>query len=72
MAKVTLKRAECIGCGACVAVDGDLWEMGEDNKTNLKGGTDNNGVFEKDIDDSAVEKAKDSAESCPINIITVE
>lgn len=72
MAKVTLKREECIACGACAAVAPELFEMADDGKATLKGSKENNGVFEKEIDDSLAEKAKDAAEGCPVNIISVD
>jgi len=66
MAKVIHQRDKCIGCGTCVAVCADFWEMGQDGKASLKGAKDN--VLE--IQDPGCNKEAVSA--CPIQIITIE
>jgi len=36
MAKLIHERWKCIGCGACVAVADEFWEMGDDGKSQMK------------------------------------
>ncbi len=63
-------RPNCIGCGACAAVCPAFWEMDDDGKSGIKGGTrlDNGGealeIGEKDF---ACNKL--AADSCPVNVI---
>ncbi|MFC1801221.1 ferredoxin [Nanoarchaeota archaeon] len=69
MPKITLKKNECIGCGACVAVCGDFFEMGDDGLAHLKGSK------EEDVEELEVKDTKcteEAIESCPVRIIKVE
>ena len=61
------EKENCIGCGACVSLDGDNWEMGDDGKSSLKGNKDN----KKEISADEIEKCKETAEACPVNVIHV-
>jgi len=71
MPKVIQQRDKCIGCGTCVAVCPDSWEMSGDGKSNLKGAKDVGGnKFELEVSDSGCNK--EAASSCPVQIITVE
>ena len=70
--KVEHKREECIGCGACSAICPDLFEMGKDNKANLKGAKKEGNIFVLEIDESKKKCAKDASESCPVNIIILK
>lgn len=70
MAKIILKRNECIGCGACAATCDDFFEMGDDGKANLKGGKKVDEAEELEI--SEVKCAKEAAEVCPVDIIEVK
>jgi len=62
---VTIKvdKELCIGCGACVSTCGNVFELGEDGKSQVKEGAD----LEKDKEciDQAVT-------SCPAQAISVE
>jgi ferredoxin len=69
MVKIKLKREECIGCGACAAIDPTNWEM-QGDKTTLKDSQENAGVFEKEV--AEVGSAKDAANACPVQCIIVE
>ncbi|MBU2564156.1 ferredoxin [Patescibacteria group bacterium] len=66
MAKIIQQKDKCIGCGTCVAVCPDFWEMGQDGKATLKGSKEN--VLE--VQDPGCNK--EAASSCPVQIITVE
>ena len=53
---VSVDASKCIGCGLCVQVCGEVFEMGENNKAKVK--------EQKDI--PCVKEAK---ESCPVDAI---
>jgi len=61
MYKITQDREKCIGCGSCVAICGENWEMKEDNKSTPK---------KTELEEiSCNQKA---AEGCPVAIIKVD
>lgn len=71
MAKVIQQRDKCIGCGTCVAVCPDFWQMDNDGKSKLKGSRDAGGSrFELEAEEVGCNK--EAASSCPVQIITVE
>ena len=64
MAKLTLDKETCIGCGACMAVASELFEMDYDEgKAKL---------LKTELDDADLQKAKDSVETCPVQCIKLE
>lgn len=68
MYKVVHEREKCIGCGACVAVASEFWEM-EEGKAKLKGGKKENGNYVLEVDE--LKNLKDSAEVCAVNCIHI-
>lgn len=60
---IKVDKELCIGCGACVSTCGNVFELGEDGKSQVKEGAD----LEKDKEciDQAVT-------SCPAQAISVE
>lgn len=58
--RIKQDREKCIGCGACVAVCPENWEMSDDNKAKPKS-------FESDL-----ECNKKAAAGCPVKIINIE
>tara|TARA_Y100000310_G_scaffold244886_1_gene249795 strand:- start:1796 stop:2053 length:258 start_codon:yes stop_codon:yes gene_type:complete len=73
--KVTYDREGCIGAAACVAAFEDMWEIDEEGKAvilfkNVK--KLGNGLFEVEIDEGQLEKVKESAQVCPVNVIHIE
>ncbi len=60
-------RPKCIGCGVCVSLAPNFWEMNNDGKAVLKGNKKNM----KEISEKDVAKNKAAAESCPVNIIHI-
>ena len=77
MPKVEHIRPECIGCGACVAIAPDFWQMDEkDNKADLRNckktveGTE---VVREELGLSEGQFTinKEAAEACPVNCIHV-
>lgn len=63
-------RLNCIGCGACVAVAPDHWEMADDGKVSIIGcKTRSDGWEEKVISKEEVDVNMEAAESCPVSVI---
>ena len=64
MAKITLDKETCIGCGACTAVAPELFEMNYDEgKAKL---------LREEVGENLRQKSRDSAETCPVQCIKVE
>tara|TARA_Y100000310_G_scaffold225672_1_gene227713 strand:+ start:12281 stop:12523 length:243 start_codon:yes stop_codon:yes gene_type:complete len=61
----------CIGCGVCAALDPENWEMEEEGKSHLKESEEQEGNEKKEFDEKELEKNKETAESCPVNVIHV-
>jgi len=58
--KIKIDEEKCIGCGSCVAVCPDYFEMTDDNKARLKN---------KAADAECVQEAIDI---CPVQVIKIE
>lgn len=56
-----INKDACLGCGACTRICPEVFEMGDDNKAQVKAGAD----FENNAD--CIKNAKDS---CPVNAIS--
>ena len=69
--KVIYERNNCIGAAQCVAVMPELWKLNADGKADLKGSKTKDGKWEMEIDDKMLEKMKDAASSCPVNVIHI-
>lgn len=63
MAKIipTVDKEKCIGCGACVSVAPDIFELGSDGKSHPK-------VSEV----KSKEKVKEAMEVCPVGAIGIK
>lgn len=59
MAKVTVNKDLCIGCGACCAVAEETFQFGDDGLAEAKNNEVNDDV-------------KAAAEGCPTDAITIE
>jgi ferredoxin len=71
--KVIFDRETCIGALACNAVAPDVWELADDGKVDLKGGTKReDGKWELIIDESQLNLNKEAAESCPVYAVVIE
>ena len=70
-------RPNCIGCGACAAVNPEFWEMDpKDGKSDVKGAQrEEDGdeiVREKlDIEEGNYPKNREAADCCPVNVIHI-
>ncbi|MBT8508330.1 ferredoxin [Methanomicrobiaceae archaeon CYW5] len=74
MTKVSIDREECTGCSQCWEDCPEVFEEGpDDNLSRIvkKYRTDDDGA-EGDIPDDLVECARDAADSCPVEVITVD
>ena len=68
--KIIHDRKKCIGCGACASICPDFWEIGDDNKSNLKGASINGDVYELYLD--KIKCNDEAADNCPVNCIKIE
>ena len=72
--KVTLDVEGCIGAAACVAAFEEMWEMDNEGKAFMvkEGAKKLDNGWEIEIGDGDLEKAKESAQVCPVNVIHIE
>lgn len=61
--KIKVNQEACIGCGACVAVCEDLFEIGDDGLSQAK---------VNEVPENQVEQAKEAVETCPTGAIVSE
>ena len=74
MVKIIINRDECISCGACWSSCSDVNEQNaEDTKSQIvaKFQIDGN-IAEGKVEDNLAECARQGAEVCPVQIISVE
>ena len=74
--RIEYDRDGCIGAAACVAIDAKLWEMKEDNKASIIGGTKmNDGKNEQILmevsDQEEIDTVIESARVCPVAVIKI-
>lgn len=55
---VEVDQDTCIGCGSCVAVAPDIFEIGDDGKAHVK-------------KDETTDDAEEAADMCPVDAISV-
>ena len=61
--KASVDKELCIGCGLCVGTCPEVFEMGDDDKSQVK----------VDVVPPAAESScRDAAEQCPSSAITIE
>ena len=61
MVTIVQEREKCVGCGACVAICPENWEMADDGKAKCKN---------KNPKDAGCNKEAEGA--CPVQCITVK
>lgn len=70
--KIVHKKKQCIGCGSCVAICPDFFELDEEGKAHLK----NSSLDEKSGEESLeIEKkgcCQDAVDVCPVQCIKIE
>ncbi len=66
--KIIHEKEGCIGCGACVAICPDYWQMKDNKKSFLKGSKKTKeGNYELELDEPGCNKAAEA--SCPVGVI---
>jgi ferredoxin len=68
--KIVADRNTCIGCGACIAIAPEFWEMDLEGKSKFKIGESQEGI-ELDLEEDEIQTLIESAESCPVNSIHI-
>ncbi|MFH1307616.1 MAG: ferredoxin [archaeon] len=63
MAKVSVDKKKCIGCGACEALASDIFVLNSEGKATVK---------KASVDEEDLKQAKDAAENCPVDAISVK
>ena len=67
-----LDKLNCIGCGACVAVAPDHWELSDEGKVSIIGGKSRIDAWEeKELSKQEFQQNLEAAESCPVNVIRI-
>lgn len=61
--KIKVNHENCIGCGACVAIAEDLFELNEDGLSTAK---------VEEVPEDKKEQATEAVESCPTGAIETE
>lgn len=61
--KISVNQEACIGCGACLAISEDLFEMNEDGLSHAK---------VADVPEDKKDQANEAIESCPTGAIVAE
>ena len=73
MIRISHKRGECIGCAACVEQAPSYWKMDEDGLASLVKVKNNHKQIEiGEGYDCDREELVQSAESCPVHIISIK
>lgn len=66
-------KKSCIGCGLCVESSPNFWKMNNvENKAELIGSKEKNGLFVLTIKEKDFEKNKQASENCPIGAIQLK
>jgi len=73
MLRVFQQRIKCIGCGNCVEVAPNTWEMNkEDGKADLTNAKERNGFYTLITSDDESDANVEAQNICPVKIIKVE
>ncbi len=69
--KITLNPQKCIGCGACVSICAQHFEIKEDGKSHLINAE--SAALDKEMKTvNEPDCAKDAAENCPVQAINAQ
>jgi ferredoxin len=72
MTKVVHFKKDCISCGACAAINPELFEMDPEGLAELKGSSVVDDHQELKISEDKKDEAQEAADVCPVNIIHVK
>ena len=64
-------KQQCIGCGACAAIDPENWSLGPDGKATLANHTQDNDQEIREITEQEIGEQREVAEACPVNCIHI-
>jgi ferredoxin len=74
--KIIYDREACIGAAACAVVAPKYWKIASDGKADLLNGKKNKKTgkweLEVEVDEDEAKKIKESAISCPVQVIIIE
>lgn len=73
MRKIIQNHKDCIGCGTCVALCPEFWEMNGDGKVRPKLSRQNSvtGNLEFEVEEKDASCNKEAADSCPVQVIEI-
>jgi ferredoxin len=73
MKKIIQQYNKCIGCGTCVALCPEFWEMDDNGKARPRRGVKNSetGDYEFELDQDSFGCNKDAVEACPVAVIHI-
>ncbi|KPJ71639.1 hypothetical protein AMJ50_01385 [Parcubacteria bacterium DG_74_3] len=69
--KIIQERKLCIGCGSCVAVCPDYWEMAEDGKSHLLNSKKNPQTGNPELETKEAGCNQEAADICPVQCIRI-
>ncbi|NIQ06100.1 MAG: ferredoxin [Candidatus Korarchaeota archaeon] len=69
--KVVVDEETCIGCGTCVGLCPEVFELGSDGKAYITEDYREDDSFEGEVPED-IECTKQGAENCPVDAISVE
>lgn len=70
--KIIHERQKCIGCGSCVALCPEYWEMAEDGKANLLNSKTNPKSENQELEIEKIECNQEAADICPVQCIRIK
>lgn len=70
--KIIIDRTECIQCGTCYDMDPTHFDADEDYTAMVVDGETDETTSEGTFEDEEIKNAKEAAEECPVDVITVE
>ncbi len=70
--KIIHQRSKCIGCGNCVALCPQYWEIADDGLAQLKDSKINSATNDYELEVVDADCNEQAVESCPVKIIHFE
>jgi len=70
--KIIHEKEKCIGCGSCVALCPEFWEIGEDGKAHLLNSKTNQKTGDYELEIKEVACNQEAADICPVQCIKIK
>lgn len=70
--KIIHQIEKCIGCGSCVAICPQSWEMGDDGKAHLLDSKINKKTNSQELEVKEVGCNQEAVEICPVECIKIK